>query len=105
MKMTKHINFQFKNLALLSNRDISLLLNETDNFTLICACQNCDPYILDRIAIQFCERGRNNFYDDLYKNANVSENQIFNAQERMCKMLGYLYFKKKLKDLKMNPAD
>jgi flagellar motor switch protein FliG len=103
--MKSSSNFRFEHIVLLSNRDFIRLLNEIDNFTLICACQKCEAFIVERIVIQFCERGRNNFYDDLYKNANVTENQIFSAQERIRKLFSYLYFNKKFKDWKTNCAN
>lgn len=98
----KTIEFEFQHIVLLSNRDISRLLEEIDNFTLICACQNCDQYLLELITTQFCQRGRDYFFDDLYKHKDLQDRQILKARERIGKMLAYLHSNNKLKDWKNN---
>lgn len=100
--MNSKIDFKFQHIVLLSNRDILKFLDEIDLYTLVCACQNCDPYILDRISIQLSETGRNCFYDELYKNTTFQQNQIIGARGRIGKLLGYLYINREFKDWKTN---
>lgn len=59
--------FTFDTIIFLSNRDLWLLLAETDNVTILQACQGADDLILIRIRSVFTRAACDYFNNDLSK--------------------------------------
>lgn len=90
--------FQFEHLVFLSNRDLWLLLAETDNVTILQACQDAEDYILVRIRSVFSKLACEYFDDDLSKFWTTRNEDIHAARGRMSKILQRLYRQGKIKD-------
>lgn len=98
MKTKNDFEFQFEHLVFLSNRDLWLLLAETDNVTILQACQGADNYILVRIRSVFSELACEYFNDDLSKFWATRNEDILAARERMSKTLSQLHRQGRIKD-------
>lgn len=88
----------FEHIVFLSNRDLWLLLSETDNVTILQACQNADEFLLFRIRSVFTKTACKYFNDDLSKFSTASDFEIFDARIRMTEILGALNRKGLLQD-------
>lgn len=90
--------FTFETIIFLSNRDLWLLLAETDNVTILQACQRADDLILIRIRSVFTKTACDYFNDDLSKYCSAAEFEISHARERMAQTLSDLHEQGRLQD-------
>lgn len=77
----------FEHIVFLSNRDLWLLLAETDNVTILQACQKADDFLLFRIRSVFTKTACSYFNDDLIKFSTASDSEIRDARNRMTAIL------------------
>ena len=98
MKSNPNFEFQFEHLVFLSNRDLWLLLAETDNVTILQACQSADDSILIRIRSVFSKTACDYFNDDLSKFWGTRDEDIFTARAKMSKTLRKLCRQGRIKD-------
>ena len=98
MKKKNDFEFQFEHLVFLSNRDLWLLLAETDNVTILQACQGVDNYVLVRIRSVFSKLACDYFNDDLSKFWATRDEDIVAARSKMSKTLRRLYRQGRIKD-------
>lgn len=92
------IDFIFEHIIFLSNQDLWLLLAETDNVTILQACQRADDTILVRIRSVFSKTACDYFNDDLSKFWMTSDEDMLRARQRMVRIFHKLYRRGRLKD-------
>lgn len=92
------LDFIFEHIIFLSNRDLWLLLAETDNVTILQACHNADDAILIRIRSVFSKTACDYFNDDLSKFWMTSEKEALRARRRMVRIFHSLYSRGYFKD-------
>lgn len=81
MKTSYTNEFAFKNIVLLTDRDLLKLLRHIENEILLLACHG-DATLIGRVASVFSEYGRCCFYEDLNNmRAVVSEDQVIARKE------------------------
>lgn len=90
------LNFEY--IVFLSNRDLWLLLAETDNVTILKACQQADDLLLLRIRSVFTKTACHYFNDDLSKYSQTSIFEITQARDRMAGTLSDLNKQGRLQD-------
>ena len=98
MSKSNALIFSFESIVFLSNRDLWLLLSETDNVTILQACQKADSIMLLRIRSVFTKTACNYFNDDLNKFMGTSNEEIAQARERMTEILYCLGEQGRLQD-------
>jgi len=98
MNNNGELDFIFEHLVFLSNRDLWLLLAETDNVTILQACQRADDVILIRIRSVFSKTACDYFNDDLSKFWMTSDEEASRARRRMVRIFHKLYRRGILKD-------
>lgn len=91
-------DFAFEHIIFLSNRDLWVLLSETDNVTILQACYNVDDVILVRIRSVFSKTACDYFNDDLSKFWMTSKDEAIRARHRMVRIFHKLYRRGRLKD-------
>ncbi len=98
MNDSGEIDFIFEHIVFLSNRDLWLLLAETDNVTILQACQRVDDSILVRIRSVFSRTACEYFNDDLSKFWMTTDEEATLARDRMVKIFHELYRRGRFKD-------
>lgn len=97
-------DFIFEHIVFLSNRDLWLLLAETDNVTILQACQRADDVILIRIRSVFSKTACDYFNDDLSKFWMTSDEEALRARRRMVRIFHKLYRRGRFKDWNLQYA-
>ena len=98
MNSDEDIEFKFEHIVFLSNRDLWLLLAETDNVTILQACQRADDSILVRIRSVFSKTACDYFNDDLSKFWMTTDDEMIHARQRIAKIFHRLYHRGRFKD-------
>lgn len=95
---TSYINeFAFKDIVILTDRDLLKLLKQIENPTLLLACHG-DTTMIDRIASVLSEHGRSCFYEDIGDMGVVNDEDQAAAKKEIGEIFNELYKTGKLRD-------
>lgn len=84
--------FVFNDLLYLSDEEITIVMKDVDNCTLLLACQNVDLELICRITSTFSKTAREYFYDDINRFQNSSLKDVEAARIRIQETMDNLYY-------------